>query len=211
MNNLRFTQLYVMVLLACLFLSSCDKKRQYTREGNSLYSKKSYSQAIEKYGQALKKDSTFAPALYNEGNAYYMSSDSNYTAAVEAYGKFLSRPIGKTHKDSLAFANALYNRGNAFFNLSQINTQDSNSGKYLKQAAKDYQASLLLDSKDTNAKYNLALCLWLMKNNNQNNNEQNNQQMQQMLDAMKINEKKILEKTKTKPQSSSRPKNEKDW
>lgn len=203
---------YILLLAFVLMLfSSCDKKRQYAREGNRAYNKKSYLKAEEKYNDALKEDSAFVPALYNLGNTFYMSSDSSYKAAIESYNKVLNQPIGKTKKDTLKYANTLYNRGNSFFNLSQMNTKDSNSSKYLSQAAKDYQQSLVLNSTDTNAKYNLALCLWLMKNDNQNNNDQNNQQMQQMLEAMKINEKKTLEKTKSKPQKSPKSNNDKDW
>ena len=206
--------LYLLSLAGLLLFASCDKKRQYAREGNSAYNKKSYLKAEEKYNEALKEDSLFMPALYNLGNTYYMSSDSNYLAAAEAYDKYLSVPQKQakmTQKDSLLYANALYNRGNSFFNLSQMNTQDSNSGKYLQQAAKDYQKSLLFNSADSNAKYNLALCLWLMKNDNQNNNNDNSQQMKQMLEAMKINEKKTLEKAKSKQEKSQNSQNEKDW
>lgn len=204
--------IYILLLVVfAAVMSSCDKKRQYAREGNRAYNKKAYLKAEEKYNEALKEDSTFIPALYNLGNTFYMSSDSNYKAAIDTYNKVLSQPMGKTKKDTLKYANTLYNRGNSFFNLSQKNIQDSNSNKYLAQAAKDYQQSLILNPKDTNAKYNLALCLWLMKNDNQNNNDQNNQQMQQMLEAMKINEKKTLERTKTKPQKSQKSNNDKDW
>lgn len=207
----RYSKVVLVALCLSCVLSSCDKKRQYTRSGNSDYKDKAFAKANENYEKALKEDSTFSPALFNRGNSFYMASDSNYSAAIDSYSKFLSKPMGKTKKDSLQYADAFYNRGNSLFSLSQANPQDSASNKYLKQAALDYQNSLLLNPQDSNAKYNLALCLWLMKNDNQQQNNQNQQQNQQMLEAIKVNEKKILEKTKKKPQESQKPQNEKDW
>lgn len=209
--NNRYCSLVILSLGILLLFASCDKKRQYTRSGNKEYNKKAFAKANEIYEKALKQDSTFAPALFNRGNSFYMSSDSNYVAAIESYNKFLTSPMGKEKKDTLAYANAFYNRGNSLFALSQINPQDSNAGKYLKQAASDYQHSLLLNPQDSNAKYNLALCLWLMKNDNQSQNNQNQQQSQQVLEAMKVNEKKTLERSKKKQTEAKKPQNDKDW
>lgn len=201
---------YIFLALFALCFASCDKKRQYTRQGNGAYNKQAYNEAEEQYNKALAKDSDFVSALHNLGNTY-MLADSNYKAAEQMYSKALNIPIGNTKKDTLSYANTLYNRGNAFFNLSQINTQDSNSIDYLQQAAKDYRQVLILNSKDSNAKYNLALCLWLLKNDNQNNREQTEQQMQQVLEAMKIKEKQALERAKLNRDKSQKTSDEKDW
>lgn len=212
MNKSKKQLFRIFIISFCVIslFSSCDRKRQYTREGNSSYNKKEFAKATEKYESAIANDSTFTPAIFNRGNSFYMSSDSNYKAAIESYEKYLSQPLGKTLQDSLNYANAFYNKGNSEFALSQQNPQDSLSGKYLQQAAMDYQQSLLLNPKDTNAKYNLALCLWLMKNDNQSQN-QNQQQSQQMLEAMKINEKRTLERTKKVEAQTQNKRNEKDW
>lgn len=201
---------YIFLVLFVLCFASCDKKRQYARQGNSAYNKQAYNEAEEQYNKSLIKDSNFVSALHNLGNTY-MSADSNYKAAEQMYSKALNMPIGKTKKDTLSYANTLYNRGNAFFNLSQNNTQDSNSINYLQQAAKDYRQVLILNSEDSNAKYNLALCLWLLKNDNQNNREQTEQQMQQVLEAMKIKEKQALKRAKLNRDNSQKTSDEKDW
>ncbi len=203
-----YTYIYLVLLALCFV--ACDKKREYTRQGNSAYNKQAYNDSEEQYGKALSKDSNFVSALHNLGNTYMMA-DSNYKAAEQMYSKALSIPIGKTKKDTLSYANTLYNRGNALFNLSQINTQDSNSIDYLQQAARDYRQVLILNSEDSNAKYNLALCLWLLKNDNQNNREQTEQQLQQVLESMKIKEKQALEKAKLNRDNSQRTSDEKDW
>ncbi len=202
---------YIFLVVICFFLHSCDKKKQYVREGNSAYNKQSYNEAEEKYTQAILKDSNFAPALYNLGNTYYKSADSNYKAAAEMYSKLIYLPIGKNKKDTLNYANTLYNRGNAFFYLSRTNTEDSNSINYLQQATKDYQQSLLYNSEDSNAKYNLALCLWLLKNDNRDDNEQREKQMQQVLESMRIKEKQVLERARLNRDDSQSSSDEKDW
>ncbi|MDO5760861.1 MAG: hypothetical protein Q4Q06_07530 [Bacteroidota bacterium] len=201
---------YILLVLLSLCLFSCDKKRQYTRQGNSSYNKQSYSEAEEQYSKALHEDSNFVVALHNLGNTY-MLADSNYKASAKLYSQALSQPVGKTKKDTLAYANTLYNRGNAFFYLSQQHTQDSNSMEYLQQATKDYMQTLMLNPEDSNAKYNLALCLWLLKNDNQNNREQTEQQIQQVLKSINIKEKQALERAKLNRENTKSESDEKDW
>ena len=89
--------------------------------------------------------------------------------------------------------------------------------KYLSQATQDYKNAMILNPKDTNAKYNYALCLWLMKNNNNpdnnqdNQNNNNNSEINQMLNAMKNNEKQTISRVKKQKENVRNKQNEKDW
>ena len=176
-----------------------------------------YSEAIKNYEQALKNDSTFDKANYNLGNALMQDNGKDYSKAVEHYNKYLTNKTPKTSKEKRDVANALYNRGNALFGLSQTNKESEEGMKYLSQAANDYKQSMILNPKDTNAKYNYALCLWLMKNNNNpddqndNQNNNNNSEINQMLNAIKNNEKQTISRVKKNNENVQDKHNEKDW
>ncbi|MBQ7985338.1 MAG: tetratricopeptide repeat protein [Bacteroidales bacterium] len=206
------------LMLVVLCLSSCDKTRQYTRKGNKMYNKKEYAKAQQSYSDALKEDSVFSAANFNMGNAVMQDKDSNFQQAVEYYNKYLDKKPGNTKKDKLNYSKGLYNRGNALFALSQQDNASEQGMKYLQQAATDYKNAMLLNPSDTDARYNYALCLWLLKNNNQSNNGNNNQnnnssnsEINQMLEAMKNNEKNIISKVKKHKENLQNQRNEKDW
>ncbi len=207
----------LVLLCLPLLLISCNKTNQYTRKGNRNYNKKEYSEAIKNYEQALKTDSTFDKANYNLGNALMQDNGKDYSKAVEHYNKYLANKTPKTSKEKREVADALYNRGNALFGLSQTNKESEEGMKYLSQAANDYKQSMILNPKDTNAKYNYALCLWLMKNNNNpddqndNQNNNNNSEINQMLNAIKNNEKQTISRVKKNNENVQDKHNEKDW
>lgn len=205
----------ILTIVICLF--GCDKARTNARFGNTDYKKKDYKQAQEYYKKSLKEDSTFKPVQYNLANTYMQDKTQDYNQAIEYYNKYLQQ-LPNTKKSKKSHTKGLYNRGNAYFNLSQQNKQDSMYSKYLTQAANDYKQVMMLDPKDEDAKYNYALCLWLMKNNNssdnndnQNNSNSSNSEINQMLEAMKNNEKNTISKVKKQEEKVKRQDNEKDW
>ncbi len=205
----------LLLMVLCLF--GCDKTRNNARSGNRDYNRKNYKQAQEHYNKALKEDSTFKPVQYNLANTYMQDKTQDYNQAIEYYNKYLQNQPTNTPKEKKLYSQGLYNRGNAYFNLSQQNKQDTMSMKYLVQAATDYKQVMMLNPQDTDAKYNYALCLWLLKNNNNpdNNNQDNqnssNSEINQMLEAMKNNEKNTISKVKKKEEKVKNQVNEKDW
>lgn len=208
---------FLLIALIIFSLVSCDKTRQYTRKGNHQYNKKNYPAADDSYKLALKQDSTFSVANYNLANSIMQGGTKDYNKAINYYNKYLSQKPSNSKKDTINYSKALYNRGNALFALSQQNKEDENSMKYLQRAAVDYKNAMLMNPKDTNAKYNYALCLWLMKNNNNPDNNQNNQnqnnnsEINQMMEAMKNNEKKTISRVKKHKENAQTKRNEKDW
>ncbi|MGP1515345.1 MAG: tetratricopeptide repeat protein [Bacteroidales bacterium] len=204
----------ILLLLSCI---SCDKPRQYARKGNYQYNKKKYSDAVDNYKKSLNNDSTFSVANYNMGNALMQDNGKDYAQAIKHYNRYLNGKVPKLVKDKIKYAQGLYNRGNALFSLSQENRQSEEGMKYLSQAAQDYKNAMLLNPKDSNAKYNYAVCMWLLKNNNNpdnNNNNQNNNnnsEINQMLNAMKNNEKQTISRVKKQKENVHNKQNEKDW
>ena len=207
----------IIIIIIALCLVSCDKSRQDTRFGNNAYNKKDYKKAHDYYKKALNQDSTFKKADYNLANTYMQDKTQDYEKAIEYYNKFLNQKPNDSKKAKKQYAKGLYNRGNAFFNMSQQDKASEKSMKYLAQAANDYKNVLMLNPTDSNAKYNYALCLWLMKNNNNpdNNNDNNqnssNSEINQMLEAMKNNEKNTISRVKKNKENVKNQKNEKDW
>lgn len=176
----------IYLTLILFVLSSCDKEKNYLRDGNKEFKDKQYSEAETYFRKALSIDSTYEKAQYNLANSTYkQNKETQYGNAIMYYNKALA-------KDSIAdtnfVANVLYNRGNANFKLALMDSA-SKSEKYndgLKKAVEDYKKSLKLNMKDSSARYNLALAMHLLKqnkNNNQNKNkqkqDQQNQQQQQ--------------------------------
>ena len=207
----------IVLLILIAVVSSCDKTRSYARKGNHKYNKKNYTEAVNNYKQSLKADSTFSQVNYNMGNAVMQESGKDYAQAVNYYNKYLADKSPKTTKEKKEIADALYNRGNALFGLSQTDKQSEEGMKYLAQAAQDYKQAMIMNPEDSNAKYNYALCMWLMKNNNQpdnnkdNQNNNSNSEVQQMLNAMKNNEKNTISKVKKQEENVRNKSNEKDW
>lgn len=216
-NHIKINWHIVVLLLVCATFVSCDKVRQYTRKGNHDYNNKNYSEAVSNYKTALKEDSTFTSAAYNMGNAIMQDSGKDYARAVEYYNKYLEKKEPKTKKEKVNYSKGLYNRGNALFALSQENKDSEEGMKYLTKAAEDYKNAILLNPEDTNAKYNYAVCVWLLKNNNnpdnQNDNQNNNSnsEINQMLNAMKNNEKQTISRVKKQKENVHNKQNEKDW
>ena len=208
---------YAFLLLICLCFFSCDKTRSYARKGNRQYNKKNYTEAINNYKQSLKEDSTFSQTNYNMGNAVMQESGKDYAQAVSYYNKYLEKKTPKTTKEKKDVSKALYNRGNALFGLSQTNKESEEGMQYLAKAAQDYKQAIILNPEDTNAKYNYALCMWLMQNNNNpdnNNDNQNNNsnsEINQMMNAMKNNEKQTISRVKKQKENVQNKSNEKDW
>lgn len=208
---------YLILILLPFVMMSCDKSRSYARKGNRQYNKKNYTEAVNNYKQSLKADSAFSQVNYNMGNAVMQESGKDYAQAVNYYNKYLADKSPKTTKEKKEVADALYNRGNALFGLSQTDKQSEEGMKYLAQAAQDYKQAMIMNPEDSNAKYNYALCMWLMKNNNQpdnnkdNQNNNSNSEVQQMLNAMKNNEKNTISKVKKQEENVRNKSNEKDW
>lgn len=208
---------YLILLVLLTSVISCDRTRSYARKGNHKYNKKNYTEAVTNYKQALKQDSTFATANFNMGNALMQDNGKDYASAVNYYNKYLEGKKPTTTHEKINYSKGLYNRGNAFFALSQENKESEEGMKYLTQATQDYKNAMILNPKDTNAKYNYALCLWLMKNNNNpdnnqdNQNNNNNSEINQMLNAMKNNEKQTISRVKKQKENVRNKQNEKDW
>ncbi len=223
----------VFGILILFIFASCDKEKNYLREGNRDFEEKQYAKAEDNFRKSLNIDSTYKKAQFNLANSTYkQNKEDQYNQSLLYYEKALAQD---TIMDTLFTANTLYNRGNTNFKLALLDSLEKGE-KYtegLKKAVEDYKKALKLNPQDTSAKYNLSLAMRLLKLN-QNQNKQNknqedknqqqkskqqeqnkpkqNQDSKRMLEALKNNEKNTLEKLKKeKDKKVINSRNNKDW
>ncbi|MPL66677.1 hypothetical protein SDC9_12364 [bioreactor metagenome] len=223
----------VFGILILFIFASCDKEKNYLREGNRDFEEKQYAKAEDNFRKSLNIDSTYKKAQFNLANSTYkQNKEDQYNQSLLYYEKALAQD---TIMDTLFTANTLYNRGNTNFKLALLDSLEKGE-KYtegLKKAVEDYKKALKLNPQDTSAKYNLSLAMRLLKQN-QNQNKQNknqedknqqqkskqqeqnkpkqNQDSKRMLEALKNNEKNTLEKLKKeKDKKVINSRNNKDW
>lgn len=223
----------VFGILILFIFASCDKEKNYMREGNKDFEEKQYAKAEDNFRKSLNIDSTYKKAQFNLANSTYkQNKEDQYNQSLLYYEKALAQD---TIMDTLFTANTLYNRGNTNFKLALLDSLEKGE-KYtegLKKAVEDYKKALKLNPQDTSAKYNLSLAMRLLKQN-QNQNKQNknqedknqqqkpkqqeqnkpkhNQDSKRMLEALKNNEKNTLEKLKKeKDKKVINSRNNKDW
>ncbi len=166
-------------------------ERSLVRKGNRSYYKERYTEATERYQQALGYDSTLFEARYNLANSLLRRSLADTTgmsnpesAEYKLKRGFITQSEGLLQAaaaDSLRTdterATAYYNLGNAQFVQQK-----------LQDALLSYRRSLRYNPDDMEAKYNYALTKKLLEqqqnqdqnqdqnqNQNQNQNNQNNQ------------------------------------
>lgn len=251
----------ILYLLAVVSLCcGCDKEKNALREGNKQFEKKAFDKAESAYRNSLAADSLYKTAEYNLAAASYKQGKSDkLLSAAKYYESYL---LSLDHNDTLQTSACTYDMANTYFQISQSDSikASEQSKLFLQKAAELYKQSLRLNPQDTNAKYNLALTQYLLKedeqqkndqqqqqqqdqnqqqnqqqqqqkqqqqqsnNQNQDKNKQNDnrqmssgenkdkKQMEKMLEALKNNEKRTLNKIKRKEDASAQKRRiEKDW
>ena len=153
---------YILLLLVIVSSPVAAQKsyREYLRSGNKLYADSVYDKAEIEYRKAIELNPNGSEALYNLGNAMLFQNKAQ--EAMEQYQMAEKRESDKK-------------------NLAQIH---HNMG-VLCQAAKDYgkaveyyKQSLRENSTDHETRYNLAVAMRQLKDQQQNEDQQQDQQQQ---------------------------------
>ena len=143
-------------------------ERRFVRKGNRQYERGNFERSIERYMQALQKDSTSFEALYDLGNALFRAE------RAEAAEQALALAAADTTRTDAE-------RAEAFFNLGDVQFRRQN----LQAALESFKNSLRLNPSDMEAKYNYAYTKKLLEQNdeqndqNQNDNQNNDQNQNQ--------------------------------
>jgi len=146
----------LLFVLGCYHIACAQKKQ--VRTGNELYQQKKYKEAAASYQQALAKNPTFTPGMFNLGNALYQQKN------FDASRKVLDA-TAKQAKDKNVKADASYNIGNTYMTEQKW-----------QEAVNAYKAALRNNPQDEAAKYNLSYALAMMKKDQNGGGKDNKQQ-----------------------------------
>jgi len=156
-----------LIMIGCCLTFAANAQKGQVQNGNQLYEAKKYKDAANAYQQALLKNPTYAPGLFNLGNALYQEKK------FDASRQVLTN-LEKQTKDKKVKANAAYNIGNSYM-----------SEQKWQEAIEAYKTTLKNDPQDESAKYNLSYALEMMKKKSGGGGKNNKQQDQNKNDKNK--------------------------
>lgn len=175
-------KLAIIIAISLIALSSCtgDSFRDHVRRGNRNYMEAVDTlnedssfiyEACTEYERAISKDSTIAIAHYNAGNSYLLTGKDSI-----AFHEYM---IADSLESDFTRQAHIHRNIGVLLQGEALNAPDSIKYTLLQGAVENYKSSLRYDPKNDETRYNLALCLWQLKKNEQGNgggdgNDQNN-------------------------------------
>lgn len=198
------------IVLVSVLVGWVSGWKRAMKTGNAAYVRGAYDEADGAFREAIQRASEKPAAYYNLGTVLYRKQD--FGAAITAFRESLARHSRQT-ENPLHLALIYYNLGNAQFQVGS-----------LREAIAAYKDSLRLNPQDMDAKYNLALALQLLKqqelSQQQRARENPEQQTEpddsgeaealRILDRLSKNEKRIRQKL-LREQRKSGYRRVKDW
>lgn len=199
-----------MMVFAC-YTTTAQNANNTIKEGNDLYRKQQFGEALKKYKAAQQQDSKNTTAIFNQGNAYYRSG--KWTEATAAFEQ-----AATTITDKQLAAKAWYNKGVSLAKAQQ-----------LEQAITAFKQAVKRNPQDTAARENLQKAINELKQqqqskqqprNNpkdkkdkpkdpQNNSKLNKQQAEQLLRTLNQEEKNLQQNLQKKKNQAITK--DKDW
>jgi Ca-activated chloride channel homolog len=144
--------LTMLAIFAAFSEARAESPASKVREGNRLFSQGKYADAETAYLDAQVKNPGRPEVLYNLGNS--LIKQKKYDQGVQS----LSQSAGKG--DKIVRQNSWYNTGNALFEAGRF-----------KDSAEAFVQALKLDPSDKDAKHNLELALFKLKEQQSNANQ----------------------------------------
>ena len=187
MSNIRY---YIILSILCIFTQANAQRdyRDYLRGGNKLYSDSIFDKSEIQYRKAIEKDANGVDALYNLGNSLLLQNKAK--DAMDQY-----QIVEKRESNPERLAQVHHNKGVIH-----------HGSKDYAAAVEAYKESLRKNPHDHETRYNLALAMHHLKQQQQMSKEN----AEQMLQAAMQDEKDVQEKVKKMMQMQGR-KLEKDW
>ncbi len=177
----------ILLLFPCPSLARTDSVREMLREGNRLYDANQYTEAVNKYNEALVEQPNAIEPKFNKANSYYRLDDLG--EAIDLY-----QEVAAGSKDMAMVARAKYNLGNCFFERGS-KQRDSDLQKALedmKTSITYWRQVLDIDPENEKAARNIEVARLTIKDildqlkrqqeqqkNQQNQQQQEDQQPQQ--------------------------------
>jgi len=206
----------ILFLISFVSIVIAQPAQKMVRSGNNKYNDGHFKEAEIDYRKALTKLPGSPKATFNLGNSLY--KQQNYDQALSQYQK-----LALTENKETSKSNVFYNMGNSLF-----------ENKKYKESIDAYKMALRQNPKDEDIRYNLSYAMTKLQQEKKQQQDKKQQQKQQqkqqeqkqqqqpkpnmskqdadrMLNAMNNNEKRTLDKTKNKQNSTSQSQPEKDW
>ncbi|MDR2119608.1 MAG: tetratricopeptide repeat protein [Tannerella sp.] len=204
MKTTRKTFIGLITSFLCIGIAFGQKaERRHIRKGNELYGSEKYTEAEIAYRKSKDVNPRSVEGTYDLGNALYRQhkfpeAADQYQLVIDRKEQLIEEDKGK---NTLRIAQALHNMGNIGMEAALAARKAGNIGMSNQEYAKSieaYKASLRLNPKDDETRYNLALAQKMLRNQqnedqqqqqqNQQDNKQNEEQQQQQQDRQKTQE-----------------------
>ena len=171
---------YILILLVLSlsgnFVCQSLESKLELKEGNDAYKKGDFKKSEASYKGSISSDETNLNAIYNNGNASFMSGD--FESARENFNNYIYKSENIDDKSK-----AHYNIGNSYLTeyAKEMNEKGQPpSGDFLKNAVNEYKKALRYNPKDKDARYNLSYAMKLIQNQqNQENKDQDKENKDQ--------------------------------
>ena len=165
------TALRVLLVLVTVQTAFAGSLRLFTRQGNKLYQKGDFNEAINQYDRALVEAPQALEPKFNKANSYYRLDDLG--KAMDLY-----RQVAAEGKDMNLVAKAKYNLGNCSFQQGS-KQRDSNLQKAiedLETAIGHWRGVLDIDAENEKAAKNIEVARLMIKDILDQLNKQKQQQ-----------------------------------
>jgi len=167
--------------LAVVSSAQADSAGPIIRQGNALYAEGQYTEAINKYNEALVEQPAAIEPKFNKANSYYRLDDLG--EAIDLY-----QEVAAESKDMVLVTKAKYNLGNCFFQRG-AKQRDSDLQKALedmKTSITSWRSVLEIDPENQKAARNIEVArltikdiLDQMKKQQEQQQDQQDQQQKQ--------------------------------
>lgn len=184
--------LFLCAMLAVTVASAQRSYREHLRKGNKLYADSIYDKAEVEYRKALELNPEGSDALYNLGNALLYQDKAD-----DAMSQYQIAEKRETDKGNLA---------QIHHNMGVI----CQASRDYVRAVEYYKQSLRENSTDHETRYNLAVAMRQLKEQQQQNNEEEKQQDQQQNQQDQQQEQEEQQQDQQQEQQQNQQQNEQE-
>jgi len=203
-----------VLLWACLATLArpawADSVRETLGQGNGLYGDGQYTEAINKYNEALVEQPQAAEPKFNKANSYFKLDDLG--EAMDLY-----QEVAAQSKDMNLVAKAKYNLGNAFFQrgAKQRDSDLQKAVEDMKTSIAHWRQALDIDPKNEKAARNIEVARLTIKDildqikqqqKDQQNQQDPNQPQQDQQQQQNQQQQKQSQQDPNQPQDSNQAK-----
>jgi len=182
--------------------ASAGTVRTIIEQGNTLYADGQYTEAINKYNEALVEQPGAIEPKFNKANSYYRLDDLG--EAIDLY-----REVAAESKDMTLVGKAKYNLGNCFFQRG-AKQRDSDLQKALddmKTSITSWRAVLEIDPQNAKAARNIEVARLTIKDIlDQMKQQQEEQKQQNQQDQQDQQQQQGQDQKQDQPQAGKDPK-----